>query len=231
MSIEDREQWERQWETTSDAEFEWSLPDVAPQLRELVDAGGLPAGRALDLGCGAGTATAFLAEHFTQAVGVDLASAAVKQAAEKQAPVEQGVHERAHGQPAFCAADALRLPFPTATFALVFDRGCLQNLPEEAWRRYFAEIERILVDGGVLQLLVSKLTPQFPSVLTKRGVRLRWLWYVKKKRGGPQFLSHAFLRRVRPPALEVRSMDDFPFVTKKGKGRRFTHAIFDKRHR
>jgi ubiquinone/menaquinone biosynthesis C-methylase UbiE len=214
----DRAYWERRWDSTSDEDFEWSLPGVAPQLRELVDGGSVPAGRGLDLGCGAGVSTNFLAARFAPSVGVDIALGAIRQA-------RTG---RSEAAAEFAVADAIRLPFSAAAFSIVFDRGCLQNLEKADWPRYFAEVDRVLASGGVLQLLVSKAVAQFPSILSTRGLKARWGWYVKKRRGGPQFLTHAFLRTVSPTSFRAEKIEDLPFTTKKGKGRQFTHAVFRK---
>jgi len=211
--------WERQWRGRPDAEFTWSLAEAPPQLRDLVEAGGLGSGAAVDLGCGAGTATAYLAGHFSPAVGLDLAEAAVRQA--RAAAVEP--------RPAFAVADAARLPLATGRLAFAFDRGCLQNLPGSRWAAYFAEVERVLAPGGVLQVLVSRAVPEFAPLTTVPGLARRWQWYVRRRRPGPQFLSHDHLRRLCPAGLEVTAMEDFPFRTRDGRARRFTHARYRRR--
>jgi ubiquinone/menaquinone biosynthesis C-methylase UbiE len=218
-----RSGWAYLWEQQRDERFGWSLDGVAPQLQELVESGRVPAGLALDLGCGAGESTAFLGEHFTLAVGIDVAPGAVRQAARRI--VETG----SSSVPAFAVADAGRLPFQARSFAFVFDRGCLQNMPERAWAAYFHEVERLLIDGGVHQLLVSKAEPAFPPWWTSRGLKKRWRWYVGRRRPGPQFLSHDYLRRAAGPSMHVESLVDFPFRTKSDQARLFTHAIFTKR--
>lgn len=214
-----RQEWERQWGRRRDEEFEWSLAsEVAPQLQTVIDGGGPWSGHALDVGCGGGASTAYLGEIFDGAVGVDIAFPALVQASNQHGGA--GI--------SFGTADALRLPFPDGAFAFVFDRGCLQNLGRDAWPTYFREIERVLAPGATFALLVSRMTAKFPPLSTRRGLRLRWAWYVQRKRGGAQFLTHGFLRRVSPPSLAVDHLEDFDFVTKKEKVRRFTHAVFTK---
>lgn len=213
-----RRTWERRWATRRDEDFEWSLAsDVAPQLRQVLAARRPWSGRALDIGCGAGAATAHLAAELDSAVGVDIAFAALQQAS-----------ARSSSRSSFMAADALHLPFPTEAFALVFDRGCLQNLPRSAWPRYFDEVPRVLAEGGTLQLLVSRMTAHFPPIWTRLGLRRRWGWYVQRQRGGAQFLSHDLLWRLCPSPLRIEMLEDFDFVTRKGKTRRFTHALITK---
>lgn len=214
-----RREWERQWGRRRDEEFEWSLAsDVAPQLSQLLEDRGPWSGRALDVGCGAGASTVYLADAFDVAVGVDIAFPALQQAAARRPATGS----------AFATADALRLPFPPESFELVFDRGCLQNLPRAAWPPYFREIERVLIARGTFMLLVSRMTARFPPVLSGRGLRLRWAWYVQRKRGGAQFLTHDFIRRACPASLRIEHLEAFDFVTKKDKVRRFTHAVITK---
>lgn len=220
-----RRVWEQRWAHTADGDFEWSLGDeVAPQLRELVEATPGWSGAALDLGCGAGVSTRFLAEHLQPALGVDIAAAALSQAAQSQAVQSQAARSGS-GQGWFAAADALALPVAAGVVGLVYDRGCLQNLPEDRWGRYFAEVARVMAPGATLLLLVSKQVAGFAPVTSAAGLRQRYSWYVKGRRRGPQGLDQAGLRAVAEPHLRVESMSDFDFVTTKGKTRRFTHAV------
>ncbi|MFH8347841.1 class I SAM-dependent methyltransferase [Streptomyces sp. NPDC018045] len=79
-----RESWESYWRDTSDApgaaifdcDAELSAGRHLPLLAPFADAA-LPI---VDLGCGTGTQTRYLARHFPQAIGVDLAEAAVAHA-------------------------------------------------------------------------------------------------------------------------------------------------------
>lgn len=208
--------WDDRWSRTADADFEWSLGDeVAPQLRRLFEGDATPGGPSLDLGCGAGVSTRYLAERAAPALGVDIAYHALGQA--RAGGAQPGAH--------FAAGDALALPVRSGAVGVVFDRGCLQNLPRSAWAGYFREAHRVMAPGATMVLLVSKMVARFPPPTTVDGLRLRWSWYVKKRRTGPQFLTHEFLRSVAEPVLSVQSMSDFDFVTRKKKARRFTHAV------
>ncbi len=119
------------------------------------------------------------------------------------------------------------LPFRSGRFALVFDRGCLQAIPKEAWPTYFREVERLLEPGGVLQLFCSKPMKRFPSLLSYRGVRARARWMLGRR--GPQFLSHDLLHRLAEPGLAVQELRDFPFQPKVGPLRAMTYGVFTKR--
>ncbi|HVL02894.1 MAG TPA: class I SAM-dependent methyltransferase [Acidimicrobiales bacterium] len=127
----------------------------------------------------------------------------------------------------FVVADASRLPLPARSVALVFDRGCLQNLPRPQWPAYFSEVERLLVPGGLLQLFCSRAVKDFPPLLTKRGVKARQRW-VRGRRPGPQFASPALIRDLAPPSLEVQALDEAPIRMPNGNVRGEIYGLFCK---
>lgn len=213
-----RRSWETQWQQRAGADFQWYLSEPPPELVELMAREDLPGGGALDLGCGPGVATASLASRFSPAVGMDIASGAVSEA--RALAREKG--ERA----SFLVAEAPLLPFRDRSFGLVFDRGCLQAIPRNAWERYFREVERLLVPGGMLQLYVSKAAREFPPLLSARGVRLRLKW-LKGKRG-PQFVSPDLIRGLLPGSMRELELRQFPFRVAGGKLRNVTYGLFRK---
>jgi SAM-dependent methyltransferase len=213
-----RKRWERRYGQKQGADFIWFLDQPPPELVQLVERNELPIGAALDLGCGPGVATAYMARHFNPAVGMDIALAAVIQA--QQRARREGLNPR------FVVAEAPVLPFRSASFSLVFDRGCLQAIPKDAWPTYFREVERLLVPGGMFQLFCSKPMKQFPPLLSYRGVRARLRWVLGRR--GPQFLSHSLLRELAEPSMHARTLEDFPFQPTAGPVRAMTHGIFVK---
>src|SRR5439155_8349298 len=76
----------------------------------------LPPGRALELGCGTGTNTVWLAQHGFDCTGVDLSPRAIARA--RQRADEAGV------QVNFLEADLTALPDLGGPFDFLFDRGC-----------------------------------------------------------------------------------------------------------
>ncbi len=214
-----RSLWERRWSEKGLDEFGWYLEEPPPELIRLLEAGGLPKGAAVDLGCGPGVATAYLAQFFRPAIGVDIVLEAVRQAT--------GVAAKKGVSPSFLVAAAPILPFRAERFALVFDRGCLQHVPKEAWSTYFREVERLLVPGGTFELFCSRPMKNLPPAISVRGARSRMGWLLGRRRRGSQFLSHAFLRRLAEP-LETISLDDVLFRPRVGPERAMTHGIFRK---
>jgi cyclopropane fatty-acyl-phospholipid synthase-like methyltransferase len=115
---------------------------------EVVEAIGGPAalkpGRALDLGCGTGTNSLYLARHGWEVVGVDLAARAVRKARRKAQ--ESGLSVD------FYTADVTRLDFLQPPFDLALDIGCFHALNDEGRVRYRDQLRRLLCPGARLML-------------------------------------------------------------------------------
>jgi len=116
----------------------WDSGVVPPELQEIVKgADALPPGHALDIGCGTGTNSLYLARYGWQVVGVDFAGPAIKRANEK---LQQA--GALAGSARFLRRDASR----PETFALghtcsfFFDLGCLHTIPPERRGGYAAGI-------------------------------------------------------------------------------------------
>jgi SAM-dependent methyltransferase len=91
--------------------------------------------KCLDIGCSAGHITAQLAGQFAFVAGVDVDRLAL------------GIAGRERGTTAaFCQADALALPFPTACFDVAICNQVYQYVPSPP--RLVREIYRVLKPGG-----------------------------------------------------------------------------------
>jgi SAM-dependent methyltransferase len=94
-----------------------------------------PGSRYLDVGCGAGTYTRWLAEQRLEAIGLDYSLPTLKKA-----------RARTPDSIPLCAGDAMRLPFFDATFDGVLCFGLLQAVSESA--RVVTELARVLRPDG-----------------------------------------------------------------------------------
>lgn len=109
-----------------------------------LDAGLVPPGRALDLGCGAGRNARHLASRGFEVDGIDLSETAVAWAREHRPGA--GRAPRFHVGDAFGEAGATL----AGPYELVYDSGCLHHLPPHRRIAYLRLLDRVLAPGGVL---------------------------------------------------------------------------------
>jgi len=209
--------WETRYRERDLTQFFWYREDAPPELTRLMEGDGRPtSGAALDLGCGPGVMSVYLAQFMSPTVGVDIAHAAVVQA--KHLGEEKGSPAR------FMVVEAPDLPFRSGAFGLVFDRGCLQAIPRTSWQKYFQEVDRLLQPGGRLWLYCS--TVERPGLLSKRGLKMRARRLLGK--GGPGSLSDAILRHL-PTSMETVELENRTFRTPAGRTRLLAYGLFRKR--
>lgn len=128
----------------------WESGIVPPEVRALVeDAAPLTPGHAVDVGCGTGVSSVYLALNGWRVTGVDWIEAALERARERaQAaglPADNPRFVRADaGTPAF-------LPGHPA-LALWLDVGCLHGFSQPARAHYAAHAARLVAPGGTLLL-------------------------------------------------------------------------------
>jgi SAM-dependent methyltransferase len=103
------------------------------------------AARVLDLGCGLGGASRFLAATYgCHVTGIDLTEEYCQAAAALAEWV--GLSDRVEYRP----ANALDLPFDAAAFDLVWTQHVAMNIPDKA--ALYAEVRRVLKPGGLFAL-------------------------------------------------------------------------------
>lgn len=122
-------------------------PEITSYLKDHV-LPGLPAGaRAIDLGCGIGGYTIFLASHGVQAVGVDFSLVALEKA--KAAAAAAGLQERARFE--YGDLTAPSMPAITGRFDLLLDVSTFDDLGPEG-RRSLAVLSAELSEPGAIFL-------------------------------------------------------------------------------
>jgi SAM-dependent methyltransferase len=133
----------------------WERRVSPPELIELVEgATGQPAGRALDLGCGTGTDTIYLATHGWAVTGIDMVPKALTMARRKAAAA--GV------SPRFVEGDVTRLQDLGLDddHTLVLDFGCYHTLPEDQRDAYITSVSSVTGPGGTLLLFGFSQPPR-----------------------------------------------------------------------
>jgi SAM-dependent methyltransferase len=127
----------------------WDTGATPPELEAFCAAH--PPGRALDLGCGTGTNTAYLARNGWQVLGIDFALRAVETARHRL------VWEQLPGE--IRLGDAARAGQSESGYDLVLDIGCLHGLGEADRRVYIAGLPGLLAAWGSFLLYANLREP------------------------------------------------------------------------
>jgi SAM-dependent methyltransferase len=130
----------------------WDGHPLATSLQQLIEGdGALPPGTALDLGCGTGDNSIYLAEHGWQVTGVDFVAKAVDKARAKAAAKKADAN--------FVRADVTRLSSEGvgSNFGLIVDNGCLHGMSPDDRDAYVREVTAVAAPDARL-LLVEFIT-------------------------------------------------------------------------
>ena len=151
----------------------WQRPHPPANLIRLVEGpDARPAGTALDLGCGTGTDTVYLASHGWQVTAVDMVAKALTIAEHRASAA--GV------RPRFVHGDVTRLPdLGVGTgYDLILDFGCFHTLPDDRRTAYVASVSEVAAPGAMLLLYgfhrPPKLAPMHAGVSTEE-IRQRFV--------------------------------------------------------
>jgi SAM-dependent methyltransferase len=132
----------------------WQRRTPPPELVALVEGSPLPPGRALDLGCGTGTDTVYLAAHGWEVTAVDVVPKAVATARRNAAAA--GV------TPRFIQGDVTRLDELGAGdgYTLLLDFGCFHTLPKDRRPAYVTSVSHAAAPGATLLLYGFRRPPK-----------------------------------------------------------------------
>lgn len=177
----------------------WDSGVPPPELVEVIEgARRLPLGRALDLGCGTGTTTLYMARHSWDATGVDFVPRAISRARAKTPSGGISV--------TFLVGDVTqlhKLPIQPG-FDLLFDQGCFHSLPESSQPAYAREITRKARSGATYLLYAfgpqgDRRRPFFPKGVSPDDVRARFPGFemLEARPGTDPFGSHWYTMKRR----------------------------------
>lgn len=121
----------------------WDSGLTPPEVIEAIEREDT-SGRALDLGCGTGTHSIYLAQQGWNVLGVDFSPKAIAIAREKANHVGVNLD--------FWVADASRLDGLVGPFDFVLDVGCFHGLDAAGQARYVAQLTRLMHSGGKFML-------------------------------------------------------------------------------
>lgn len=169
----------------------WGDVRIPPEIKELSRRAGVKS--ALELGCGVGRFSRYVAQQGLRVQGVDFSPVAIDKARERVAQDE--------AKPSFMVGDVTNLEALTGPFDVSFDVGCFHCLDRGAEQRYVAELSRLLAPGGTHLLwaldaspsdlpfspdfVKGVFAPRFQLVEARpsrrRLVRSHWYWLVRDR--------------------------------------------------
>ncbi len=132
----------------------WDGHPLARSLRDLVEGNGSPAleaRTALELGCGTGDASIYLAQHGWRVTAVDFVARALNRARAKARNAAAAVN--------FVQADVTRLTQAGigSDFTLIVDNGCLHNMNDDDQDAYVREVSAVSAPDA--RLLIVAFVP------------------------------------------------------------------------
>jgi SAM-dependent methyltransferase len=123
-----------------DGDLPWDTGFPSSELQNVLDRNTIQPCRALELGCGTGTNSVWLAQQGFEVTGIDLAPLAVERA--------EGRARAAGVAVRFLVADVFSLPDLGGPFEFFFDRGCYHAVRRDAPAQYAPTVARQLAAGG-----------------------------------------------------------------------------------
>jgi ubiquinone/menaquinone biosynthesis C-methylase UbiE len=114
----------------------WELGKPRKNLTDLVENDRIQQGSALDLCCGLGTNTVYMAQNGFDVSAVDISKHALNLAKQKA--------HKAKAEIKFVLASFVTLPFKDATFDFVLDMGCFHHVEVEDRPEFIQGVRRIL---------------------------------------------------------------------------------------
>ncbi|MCA9192653.1 MAG: class I SAM-dependent methyltransferase [Planctomycetales bacterium] len=158
---------QRNWnESYRDGDVPWDTGRPSPELQRVIMQHGIQPCRALEVGCGSGTNSVWLAQQGFQVTAIDLAPLAVEQANRKAK--KSGVQIR------FLSGDICKWDQPMESFGFFFDRGCYHAVRREPGNAYVNVISRLLASGGRGLILAGNAREPHvpgPPVVSEEDIR------------------------------------------------------------
>lgn len=177
-----RDHWsEEEFFSTGSAEIDDTMAYLDRLGREL------PRRLAMDFGCGVGRLTRALADHFEEAVGIDIAPSMVAAAKE--------LNRDREGITFVVNEDVNLSSFDTGTFDLVYSNITLQHMKPELAAGYIESFLRVVSEKGLILF-------QLPSAPLPGATGVRGRLARARERGLRKSLR-ALTRRLSQPTMEM----------------------------
>lgn len=176
-----------------DGNLPWDTGRPSSELQRVLGRNSIKPCRALDLGCGTGTNSVWLAQQGFAVTGIDVAPLAIERANERA---------RAAGvRGDFVVGDVLQLPPLEGPVEFFFDRGCYHAVRRDAPNEYAPAVARQLVAGARGLILAGNARePRVP---------------------GPPVVTEEEIRDELGAAFEILDLQEFRFDEAPGVSERF----------
>jgi 2-polyprenyl-3-methyl-5-hydroxy-6-metoxy-1,4-benzoquinol methylase len=138
--VSDYGEWNEIYRSYPLGSLGWELGKPRPILVEFVENGLIKKGKTLDLCCGAGTNTVYLAENGFEVTGIDVSQRAIEYAKAKAANGNVKVN--------FIIESFVDLSFGDEVFDFVFDMGCFHHVEVVDRPKFIRGVHRVLKKGG-----------------------------------------------------------------------------------
>lgn len=149
--------------------------------------------RSLEVGCGFGRLSPYIAEHFERHAAVDINTLALSEAS------------RFYPEISFSSASATELPFPNHTFDTVISWTVLQHIPNSLISKALSEIKRVANPRSLIILCEATLYAATPQ---KEGQHTHDRF--------PEFYREAFSPRSLLVSEFITEIDRIPSMASPG---------------
>ena len=198
MSDSEQSAYDRLAAFYASGEVPWDDTDPPPEVRAFLAT--IPAGQALDLGCGYGRAAIYMALQGWEVDAVDFIADAITEG-EKRA-------ENAHVDVRFHLSKVTDLEFLTGSYDFGLDVGCSHSLTLDELQVYRDHLHRLIRPGGIYMLFArlqddsgddSQDGPpgmdlQYLQTLYSEGFELEWMERGRTQVGDDEWWLSAWFR-------------------------------------
>ena len=120
-----------------DIPFHIGVPDE--NLIQYTESGQITKGRALDIGCGNGRNSLYLAKNGFQVIGLDFSSESISYAEE----------HHSHENIEYRAMSFFDFEDEPSSFGIIYDGGCLHHISPQRRPDYLKQVKQLLKDDGL----------------------------------------------------------------------------------
>jgi len=140
----DKDFWEKIYKNDPLYKIPWEYGRSVAELVQAIKRHKIKKGKALDLCCGAGTQTIYLARQGFDAAGLDLSGSAIERAKKRARRMKVKCN--------FMEGYALSFLLKKPKFGFILDRGGFHNIPESKRKEYVHGLYGALKKAGKLML-------------------------------------------------------------------------------